>query len=299
MAEVKNKVVTVESLSALHDYDENTYLKTSGALSTLGITATAAELNILDGVTASATEINKLKGLTATTAELNYTDGVTSNIQTQLNGKAASSHIHDYLPLLGGTMSGDITFANTHGRIYATDYSKDSSGVVKEVLVGQTLDGNTSIGYGNYYEQSGSTNIYGDSITMTSRTAGLNEREYGVNKILWEGNLHMNGTQTITLLDTVFHQPNGIALVWSEYDSANNVVKNQGFITHFIPKILIALQPERFHSFPFMIWSHQTKQFAKGLYISDGSITGHSINTDSSDPAAPVNSYILRYVIGV
>jgi hypothetical protein len=43
------------------------------------VTATAAELNILDGVTATATE-------------LNYVDGVTSNIQTQLNGKAASSH---------------------------------------------------------------------------------------------------------------------------------------------------------------------------------------------------------------
>lgn len=37
------------------------------------ITATAAELNVLDGIT-------------ATTAELNYTDGVTSNIQTQLDG---------------------------------------------------------------------------------------------------------------------------------------------------------------------------------------------------------------------
>jgi hypothetical protein len=34
-------------------------------------------------------------GVTATAAELNYTDGVTSNIQTQLNGKAASSHTHD------------------------------------------------------------------------------------------------------------------------------------------------------------------------------------------------------------
>ena len=31
-------------------------------------------------------------GLTATATELNYVDGVTSNIQTQLNGKAASSH---------------------------------------------------------------------------------------------------------------------------------------------------------------------------------------------------------------
>lgn len=53
-----------------------------------GVTATTAELNILDGVTATAVEINKLDGVTATTAELNYTDGVTSNIQTQLNAKA-------------------------------------------------------------------------------------------------------------------------------------------------------------------------------------------------------------------
>lgn len=53
------------------------------SLSTFGVTATAAELNKLDGVTATA-------------AELNYVDGVTSNIQTQLNGKAASTHTHNY-----------------------------------------------------------------------------------------------------------------------------------------------------------------------------------------------------------
>ena len=63
---------------------------TTYTLSSFGITATAAELNKLDGVTASTTEINKLKGLTATTTELNYVDGVTSAIQTQLNGKQAS-----------------------------------------------------------------------------------------------------------------------------------------------------------------------------------------------------------------
>ena len=46
------------------------------------------------GITATAAEINKLDGLTATTAELNYVDGVTSNIQTQLNGKSPTSHSH-------------------------------------------------------------------------------------------------------------------------------------------------------------------------------------------------------------
>ena len=46
------------------------------------------------GITATAAELNKLDGCTATVTELNYVDGVTSNIQTQLNGKAASSHTH-------------------------------------------------------------------------------------------------------------------------------------------------------------------------------------------------------------
>ncbi len=39
-----------------------------------GVTSTAAELNILDGVTSTATELNILDGVTATTAELNYSD---------------------------------------------------------------------------------------------------------------------------------------------------------------------------------------------------------------------------------
>lgn len=45
-------------------------------------------------VTATASELNVLDGITATTTELNYTDGVTSNIQTQLDQKAANSHTH-------------------------------------------------------------------------------------------------------------------------------------------------------------------------------------------------------------
>jgi hypothetical protein len=36
-------------------------------------------------------------GVTASVTELNYMDGVTSNVQTQLNGKAASEHTHSDL----------------------------------------------------------------------------------------------------------------------------------------------------------------------------------------------------------
>jgi len=65
-----------------------------------GVTATTAELNIMDGVTATTAELNIMDGVTATAAEINYVDGVTSNVQTQLNAKAPSAS-----PTLGGTIT--------------------------------------------------------------------------------------------------------------------------------------------------------------------------------------------------
>ena len=53
-----------------------------------GVTSTTAELNTLDGYTGSVTELNYLKSLYdtgVTSTEYDYLDGVTSNIQTQLN----------------------------------------------------------------------------------------------------------------------------------------------------------------------------------------------------------------------
>ena len=46
-------------------------------------------------------------GVTATAAELNYVDGVTSAIQTQLDAKAASSHNHAASNITSGTLSSD------------------------------------------------------------------------------------------------------------------------------------------------------------------------------------------------
>ena len=48
------------------------------------VTATAAELNVLDGVTATTAELNVLDGVTATTAELNILDGDTAPTATIL-----------------------------------------------------------------------------------------------------------------------------------------------------------------------------------------------------------------------
>jgi hypothetical protein len=56
----------------------------------------------LNGVTADAAEINILDGATLTTTELNYVDGVTSAIQTQIDTKAPSAN-----PTFTGTVTLD------------------------------------------------------------------------------------------------------------------------------------------------------------------------------------------------
>ena len=98
----------------------------STALTNLGLTSTAAELNILDGVTSTAAELNILDGVTATTAEINYTDGVTSNIQTQLDAKAATSN-----PTLAGlTLSAELAGADqTVSRVNLKDYGEITNAI--------------------------------------------------------------------------------------------------------------------------------------------------------------------------
>lgn len=69
------------------------------------------------GATTAAGALTNL-GLTATATELNYTDGVTSNIQTQLNAKAASSHVG-----ATGSAHGVVT-TSVNGFMSATDKTK-------------------------------------------------------------------------------------------------------------------------------------------------------------------------------
>ena len=91
------------------------------------VTATPAELNILDGVTATTAELNLMDGVTATTAELNYVDGVTSAIQTQLDAKLAS----------GGTLATATitTLTSTTANITTVDLGNwtvtEAAGVLK------------------------------------------------------------------------------------------------------------------------------------------------------------------------
>ena len=88
-----------------------------------GATAISPDLTSLSlggtAVTASAAELNILDGVTATTAELNYVDGVTSDIQTQLdtiaaNGTFAAPTLGSVITITGGTQSWTVTAATTN-----------------------------------------------------------------------------------------------------------------------------------------------------------------------------------------
>ena len=82
------------------------------------LTATATELNTLDGITSSTAELNLLDGVTATTTELNYVDGVTSAIQTQLDGKLGLADAAVDYYVTNSTNSAYIVHGVTNGAIY-------------------------------------------------------------------------------------------------------------------------------------------------------------------------------------
>jgi hypothetical protein len=86
------------------------------------LTASASELNTLDGITASTAELNLLDGVTATTAELNYLDGVTSGIQGQLNDKAPLAS-----PSLTGTPLAPTATPGTNSTQIATTAYADAA----------------------------------------------------------------------------------------------------------------------------------------------------------------------------
>lgn len=89
-------------------------------------------------VTASASELNTLDGITASTTELNYTDGVTSAIQTQLNGKAASSHTHNVADINATGTPGGTTYLRGDGA-WATP-AGGSATPVPFILVGASAN---------------------------------------------------------------------------------------------------------------------------------------------------------------
>ena len=130
-------VADTEIQLAATTVDLNGNLDVSGSL-TLGgtaITATASELNILDGVTSTAAELNILDGVTSTTAELNILDGVTSTA-TELNLVDGSS--------AGTIVNSKAVVYGSSGEVNATTLQIAGTAITSTATELNILDGVTS-----------------------------------------------------------------------------------------------------------------------------------------------------------
>ena len=110
----------------------------TGNFSTLSINGTA--------ITATAAELNVLDGITATVTELNYTDGVTSNIQTQLDTKAplASPTFTGTVTIPDATVTGDVSFGDNDKAIFGAGsdlqiYHDGSNSYVEDTATGSLI----------------------------------------------------------------------------------------------------------------------------------------------------------------
>ncbi len=108
------------------------------------VTATASEINIVSGITASTAEINLLDGVpaTLTTTEIGYLDGVSSAIQTQLDGKSATTG-NSSIATVGTIITG--TWQATDVGISYGGTGASSAGAALTNLGGAALGANSDI----------------------------------------------------------------------------------------------------------------------------------------------------------
>jgi hypothetical protein len=145
------------------------------------ISATAAELNIMDGVTATTAELNLMDGVTATTAELNIMDGVTAT--------AAELNILD----ASGSTIGDLSEISTIANDDVFLALDTSGGGIKKVSRSTVVSGlATSSAISNVAEDStpqlgGNLDLNGNDIVTTSN-ATLDLAPNGTGTVVVRGN---------------------------------------------------------------------------------------------------------------
>ncbi len=143
-------------------------------LATLGVTATAAELNKLYGATVTTAELNILDGCLITVAQLNYLSALSGNVQTQLNAKA---------PLASAALTGIPTAptaaAGTNTtQLATTAFVLANSDATTAATVGAATAGIAVGAVGSY---AALTEINSTTYTPGTTTAGSNLRYSGQN----------------------------------------------------------------------------------------------------------------------
>lgn len=143
-------------------------------------------------------------------------------------------------------------------------------------------------------------NISGDNIVYSCNGITFNNRIKidGLTKVLWEGANYMSGDQTITFYnETVSDQLNGIALVWSRYNTNTHQASNSDVHIQFIPKWCVEEMNGAGHAFidPY-------RHFDKYFRVYNDKIVGNDVNGNPGTEGGlsyDNRNCVLRAVIGV
>ncbi len=158
------RTITIAGITAgaaNFDGSDNITRTTSGlTLGGTAVTATGAELNILDGVTSSTAELNLLDGVTASTTEINHIDGVTSAIQTQLDAKVNKTHTGDV------DITGELVVQSYNETYQSVSSSSNTTTINCETgnVFASTLSENTTFTFTN---PPANNTAYGFSLKLT------------------------------------------------------------------------------------------------------------------------------------
>lgn len=206
--------VTITSIASGEILKWNGSAWINNTLSEAGIAASSHthSLSAITDVTATAAEVNVLDGITASTTELNYTDGVTSNIQTQLNGKSSTSHNHTLDSLSNVTItsnsSGEILKWNGTAWVNNTlaEAGIQPSGsyltAESDTLATVTARGATTSNAISISNNTASSSTGTGALTVTGGVGIGGALNVGGNAII-TGNLTVNGTTTTVNSNTV------------------------------------------------------------------------------------------------
>lgn len=122
----------------------------------------------------------------------------------------------------------------------------------------------------------------------------------GTGRVLWSGAMQMQNGQTASLSEPISAQPNGIALVFSEW--VDSAAVDQSFHTRVVPKYIVTAHAGKAQC--VQLATSNLAYFAtKYLYIKDSEITGHANNNTTGKGACGITytntRFVLRYVIGI
>lgn len=226
---------------------------TNGKIAVSAVTST--ELGYLDGVTSAVqTQLNKKQstvvggastivsdnltasralvsntdgkvGVSAITAtELNYLDGVSSNIQTQLNGKSATSHNHLGLNIEPTAIELKPGSIADHGGYIDFHYQNDSGDYTSRIV--ETSKGLVMLNGYKILTAKNITAVYGISLTFASGKATYTNSAITASTIciaqirsgtpanvILLGTSSNAGSVTITASDASFNQARNVSII--------------------------------------------------------------------------------------